>query len=91
MPSSTSAAHFRLADTCAFSLTPASACCLPACLAVQSGDLAALDSFIEQFDRAAFRKGLEISFTATLGGKLVTKFDGQEVRGRGSGECVWER
>jgi hypothetical protein len=43
--------------------------------------MAALDSFVRQFDRAAFRKGLEISFTATPGGKLVTKFDGQEVRG----------
>ena len=43
--------------------------------------MAALDSFVRQFDRAAFRKGLEISCTATPGGKLVTKFDGQEVRG----------
>ena len=52
---------------------------------MQSGDLAALDSFVRQFDGAAFRKGLEISFTTTPGGKLVTKFDGKEVRGQG----VW--
>lgn len=43
-----------------------------------AGQLAALDTFKRQFDDAAFRKGLEITFTAQ-GDKLTTTIDSMQV------------
>lgn len=47
-----------------------------------AGQLAALDTFKRQFDDAAFRKGLEITFTAQ-GDKLTTTIDSMQVCGVG--------
>eukprot|EP00887_Chlorella_sp_A99_P007281 scaffold2.g7281.t1 len=44
-----------------------------------AGAEAALEAFQRQFDAARFRKGLEISFTWTPAGRLVTKVDGEQV------------
>lgn len=54
-------------------------CCLRA-LCFQGGEAATLDQFRKQFDDVAFKKGTEIVFVQE-GNKLVTKVDGQQVRG----------
>jgi hypothetical protein len=41
-----------------------------------------MKSFERLFDGASFKKGTAIDFSASGKGKLVTKIDGQQVRGR---------
>lgn len=44
-----------------------------------------MKAFEHLFDNASFKKGTQIDFSASGKGKLVTKIDGQAVRGRGRG------
>ncbi len=48
------------------------------CIVVQAGELETLERFKRQFDGAAFRKGLQITFNAS-GNKLTTAIDGKQV------------
>lgn len=48
----------------------------------QACELAALEPFKQQFDAAAFRKGLEVTFTTTdhtCGPQLTSRADGKQV------------
>ncbi len=49
------------------------ACC------VQAGDVAPLQEFGALFDDVKFRKGLQLNFTSSKDGALITQVDNKEV------------
>lgn len=88
-PTSTSEGqkHFQL--SCCFSsimvilayamhMTLTHACCM------QAGDVAPLQEFGALFDDVKFRKGLQLNFTASKDGALITQVDDKEVLVGGS-------
>ncbi len=62
----------------AMHMTPTHACC------VQAGDVAPLQEFGALFDDVKFRKGLQLNFTSSKDGALITQVDNKEVLADGT-------
>lgn len=62
-----------LAVAHAMHMTPTNACCM------QAGDVAPLQEFGALFDDVKFRKGLQLNFTSSKDGALITQVDNKEV------------
>ncbi len=74
----TLSAELQLFQDCGFwgnalHMTPKHACC------VQAGDIAPLQEFGALFDDVKFRKGLQLNFTSSKDGALITQVDNKEV------------